>query len=223
MALRRHPLVTDEYYHVFNRGISYQPTYRNKKDYQQALFTLIYYRFAKPPVKLSRFKDLSFKEKHQILSNLELKNECLVNIVSFVFMPNHFHMLLKQNVDNGIRVYLSRFTNSYTRYFNTRYQRIGALFQGIFKSVYIETNEQLLHLSRYIHLNPVVLPVISVTDLDTYSWSSFPDYLKGKSNLVDLQTVLSQFRSVVEYKKFVYNQIEYAKKLEMIKHLAIDS
>ena len=83
-------------------------------------------------------------------------------------MPNHFHLLLKQTIDNGISHFLSKFTNSYTKYFNTKYNRVGPVFQGVFKSVHIESDEQLMHLSRYIHLNPVVSAVVEKQNLLSY-------------------------------------------------------
>src|SRR3989344_7368319 len=155
MSDRRTPLVKGEYYHIFNRGVARQPTFLNRNDYKRALLTLSYYRFSSPPVRLSRFKEFSQEERNRIALNMQKKKK-FAEIISFVFMPNHFHLLLKQTVNNGISHFLSKFTNSYTKYFNTKYNRVGPVFQGVFKSVHIESDEQLMHLSRYIHLNPVV-------------------------------------------------------------------
>lgn len=149
MPGRSTPLVVGEYYHIFNRGVARQPTFLNRNDYKRALLTLSYYRFTSPPVRLSRFKEFSQKEREKVTANMQ-KGERFVEIISFVFMPNHFHLLLKQTVNNGIPHFLSKFTNSYTKYFNTKYNRVGPVFQGVFKSVYIESDEQLIHLSRYI-------------------------------------------------------------------------
>lgn len=219
--VRRTPLVNGEFYHVFNRGVARAPTFLSRAEHKQAMLTLSYYRYAKPPVSLARFKELSQKERQEFLASLQ-KTEKLVEIVAFVLMPNHFHFLLKQNQDNGISKFASQFTNSYTRYFNTLNERVGPLFQGIFKSVHIETNEQLIHLSRYIHINPVVANVIRENDLFSYTWSSFPDYLNGESLLVSMGAVLEQFKNPQAYKEFVLNYIDYAKELEKIKHLVLE-
>lgn len=90
-------------------------------------------------------------------------------------MPNHFHLLLQQIRDGGITEFISKLTNSYTRYFNIRNKRIGPLFQGEFKAVHVETDEQLIHLSRYIHLNPIVSYITK--KLESYQWFSYLEYL----------------------------------------------
>lgn len=69
-------------------------------------------------------------------------------------MPNHFHLLIKQTEQNGISEFVGKFSNSYTKYYNTKHNRVGALLQGQLKAVLIESGEQLIHVSRYIHLNP---------------------------------------------------------------------
>lgn len=221
MAQRRIPLVTGEFYHVFNRGVARQPIFLSKYDYQQALLALSYYRFVKPPMRLSRFKSLSLIERDKLLKNLET-TEKLAEIISYVFMPNHFHFLLKQTADNGISTFLSNFSNSYTKYFNTKHNRPGPLLQGVFKAVHIESDEQLIHLSRYIHLNPVATAVIRESELFSYPWSSLPDFIKGESSLVFMEPVLAHFSSSEDYEKFVSDQIDYAKQLERIKHLLLE-
>lgn len=143
--------------------------------------------------------------------------DCQIHQVTIIF-----HLLLQQVMDGGIITFLSRFSNSYTKYQNTKTNRVGPLLSGVFKSVHIEDDEQLVHLSRYIHLNPVVSYVIKEEELLSYPWSSLPDYLKEDSSLVDLKPVLNLFKSAEDYKEFVVDQIDYGKKLEEIKHLTLE-
>lgn len=222
MAGRQNLLVSGEYYHVFNRGVAKQATFVNRSDYERAMLTLEYYRFTNPPIKLSKFKDLSTEDKSKIELELRHKDDRLVDILSFVIMPNHFHFLLKQNMDGGISKYVSQFTNSYTRYFNTKNNRVGPMFQGVFKSVQVESSEQLIHLSRYIHLNPYVSSLVTKSELAAYPWSSLPIYLGRPNNLIDFQPVMSQFTGNQKYQDFVFNHSDYARELEIVKHLAID-
>lgn len=222
MAGRSIPLATGEYYHVYNRGVARQPMFLSKRDYEQMLLTLSYYRFTQPQIKLSRFKELSKENQNSFLAELANKNEKLIELVSFVLMPNHFHLLLRQEIDNGISTFMSKATNSYTRYFNTKRERVGAVLQGVFKAVHVGSPEQFIHLSRYIHLNPLVSFVVREKDFLSYPWSSLPDFLRGESSLVDLEPVLSTFSSPKKYKEFILNQADYAKKLEAIKHLIIE-
>lgn len=221
MSDRRVPLVNGEFYHIYNRGVARQPTFLTQYDYEQALLALSYYRFVNPPIRLSRFKELPTEQRDYIFEKLQ-KTEKHIEIVSFVFMPNHFHFLLKQTTENGISIFLSKFTNSYTKYFNTKRNRVGPMLQGVFKSVHIESDEQLIHVSRYIHLNPVASVFIKETELLSYPWSSLPDYLKRKSSLVYMEPVLDHFPSSNEYKNFVLDRADYAKRLEQIKHLTLE-
>src|SRR3989344_7879200 len=116
------PLVNSEVYHVFNRGIDRRPTFITKAEYQRAIKSISFYRFAKPPLRLSKLLLLENKRQVEILESLE-KSEKLVEIISYCLMPNHFHFLLKQTQENGISKFLGNFQNSYTRYFNTRNKR----------------------------------------------------------------------------------------------------
>ena len=222
MAGREEPFETGGDYPIFNRGVARLPTFVTEHDYQQAMLGLNYYRFIKPPIKLSRFKRLNLQSKAELLDKLSGTGDKLVEIVSFVFMPNHFHFLLKQVADDGIAKYLSLFTNSYTRYFNTKHNRIGPLFQGVFKAVRIESNNQLLHLSRYIHLNPFVSNIVTKTDLSTYPWSSLPSFLSGTKDCVESKIVVSQYKDFSKYRDFVLNHADYARELEYIKHMTLD-
>lgn len=221
MAGRKIILATDYCYHIFNRGVARQPVFFTKRDYARFITTISYYRFLKPPLKLSRFLSLPQKKRLQVNEQIDSLS-ALVTILAFVCMPNHIHFLLKQTADKGITKFMSLVTNSYTRYINTKHQRVGDLFQGVFKAVRVETDEQLLHLSRYIHLNPVVSPVIKNSELFSFPWSSLPNYLKKTSSVVDPTLVMNQFKNVESYKSFLLDQIDYGKRLEEIKHLLHD-
>ena len=96
MASRITPIVTNEYYHIFNRGVARQHIFFLKHDYQQALLGIEYYRFSKPTIKLSRFKTLARNEKEKLMSSLNQDYPELAQIISYCFMPNHFHLLLRQ-------------------------------------------------------------------------------------------------------------------------------
>jgi len=220
---RKLVFVNDEIYHVFNRGVEKRPTFINKWELKRAILTLDYYRFAKLPIKLSKFLILPNSDQTKLLESIKKDCEKLVEIICFCLMPNHFHFLLKQKVDKGIPIFISNFTNSYTKYFNTRNERVGPLFQGIFKAVRIESEEQLIHVSRYIHLNPVSSFLIKPEDLENYEWSSYPEYLDLMNrSIVDKEIVVGLFSSLEKYKKFVLDQVDYARTLEKIKHMALE-
>ena len=178
----------------------------------------------KQKLRLSSYYDLSTKEREAFQISLTDKNkDKIVEILAYCLMPNHFHLILRQKQDNGISNFVANFSNSYTKYFNIKHKRPGSLFQGPFKAVHVETDEQLLHLSHYIHINPVSSGVIKPEKLEEYFWSSFPEYL-GKSQLAicDTNWLSGFFSTKKKYKQFVFDQIGYAQKLESIKHLALE-
>ena len=224
MPGRNIPLVTNQIYHVFNRGIASQPVFFGKVDYERARQTIFYYQNLKVPLRYSFFLRLPSNERDELLQNLRKKKEFIVEIVCFCFIPNHFHILVRQLQDDGISTFMSNFTNSYTRYLNTKSKRNGPLFQGKFKAVRIETDEQLIHVCRYIHLNPYTSYVVkTVEELINYPYSSFSEYLNSKEiEACNKDLVLTHFKDSDAYKKFVFDQADYQRQLDNIKHLTLE-
>ena len=211
-----------EYYHIFNRGVEKRPIFLNKYEFLRATDSLSFYRFGDLPFRYSKYLNLDKDKKAALLKDLD-ESKLQVEIIAFCLMGNHFHILLKQLKDNGIVKFMAKFTNSYTKYFNTKHQRVGPLFQGVFKAVWVSTDEQLLHLSRYIHLNPVLGFIIKPEELRGYLWSSYPEYLgQVDSHLVNKSEVLCFFKNSAEYEKFVLDQADYLLKFNKIDYLMID-
>jgi len=136
-------------------------------------------------------------------------------------MPNHFHLLLFQISKYAIPKLLQQITNAYTQYFNQKYKRVGSLFQGPYKAVRIEKDEVLLHINRYIHLNPISAELTS--NLNQYPWSSYRQYIgSNKSKICDTSFVFGNFSSVIKYQEFILDQVDYATSLEQIKHFTLE-
>lgn len=212
MPLRIIPLVNGQYYHIFNRSINKEPIFTRLKDCQRAIFTMNYYRFKDSPLKLAYFLALGFDVRNDIMVSLIKTSKTLVDIICYCLMPNHFHILLKQNEENGI-----------SRFFNTKHSRQGHLFQGQFKAVRIEDEEQLIHVSRYIHLNPYSSFVVkTITNLKEYRHSSLKEYLDSAVGICKKEIVTSLFSKKFTYEKFVFDSADYQRKLNTIKHLAIE-
>lgn len=191
------PFATGSYYHIYNRGVEKRNIFIGRRDYQQFLLTMDFYRKNPLPAKLSDFKRGIEKIK-KVENQIEL-----VQIFSYCLMPNHFHFLIKQNIERGITHFLRKFANSYTRYFNTKYDRIGPLFQGTFKAKLIETDAYLLQVSKYIHRNPLKLK----RNLHSYSYSSYGYYLsQDKHPFCNTEFILSYFSANnpnLSYQSFV--------------------
>lgn len=213
MPIRILPLVNNYFYHILNRGIEKRNIFLDDRDYKRFLKILKYYQYAEAKRSFSK------------LTNEDLKNaqrgEKIVEIISYCLMPNHFHLLIKQVKDKGISDFIRKISNGYTRYFNTKYRRIGPLFQGPYKAVMVESDEQLTHLSRYIHLNPKVS--FLVKDLNSYPWSSYTDYIGLENNdLVNKEEILGFFKDQKSYENFVLEQADYGIMLQMLKHQLLD-
>ncbi len=179
------------YYHVYNRGTRKEPIFLHPRDY---------IRF------LKRVRE--YKEKFSI------------TILAYCLMPNHYHFLLRQDSDISLTTFMLRLGTSYAKYFNIKYDQVGSLFQDRFKAKLVAVEEYLLHLSRYIHRNPLdILLATPGVELAEYRWSSYPIYLNNwKDDIVDSSNILSYFAQqnpTDDYKGFVeyereseYNQLQ---------------
>nr|MBI5455545.1 transposase [Candidatus Levybacteria bacterium] len=212
--LRKDILITGNFYHIFNRGVNKNDIFFSEKNYKRFITTAIHYKNF-----LHKFTASSVSDTVSVRLNKMEKPK--VQILAYCLMPNHFHFLIKQLEDGGITWFMQHLINSYVHYLNVKYKRVGPLFQGPFKNILIDSDEQLLHLSRYIHLNPLVSDL--TTDLKKYTWSSYPSYVSGyNDDLSETKFVLENFKSRRDYENFVLDQADYAKSLEYIKHYLLD-
>lgn len=214
MAHRKVILATGEIYHIFNHSVYSIPIFKGQRECNLFIEAMKFYLQPKPPTKFSIFRISR--------NSFPLKlNEKLVTIINYCLMPNHFHFTLRQERDRGIRQYIQRLLTSFAHYFNIKYKKRGPVFEGNFKAVRVENDEQLLHLSRYIHLNPVTAYLVE--KLEDYPYSSYLNYLgKRNSEIIDPSLVLRQFSSPKKYEEFVMVQKDHQRNLNEIKHLIIE-
>ncbi len=224
MPYRKAVLVPGEMYHVFNRSIARVPMFPTASYFLRFLDLIGYYRFANTPTSFSFFKKLANEERVRILEKLQEENDQQVELLAFCLMDNHYHFLLKQISERGIARFISNIQNGYAKYLNVRTKRSGPLFQPMFKAVHIDTDEQLIHVSRYIHLNPATSYLVEAKDLDSYPWSSLRKYLNPKSSeypFIDRSSIFTCIGNM-KYREFVYDQVDYQRKLAEIKHLLLE-
>ena len=223
MPRRLRPLVTNQVYHVFNRSIAKETIFNQKRDYQRIIDLINFYRFENPPLRYSYYNRLEIDKKGGFLKSLYTKKK-LILILAFCIMPNHLHFLLKQKVENGISDFMRHMQNSYAKYFNTKYVRTGSLFQPAFKGVRVENDNQLMHVARYIHLNPATSYLVrSGQNLEDYLWSSFGTYLrKDGYSFVHTKLVYRFSKSRKSLRSFTLDQADYQKKLDRIKHIMLE-
>ena len=169
---KRPQFATGEIYHIFNRGVEKRHIFSNQSDYFRFIHDMFEFNDENPAINLGYYFDSYGKRPFagnlakSDFAKLQMPRKMLVEIFCFCLMPNHYHFIIRQLADNGITEFMRKIGTGYTNYFNTKYQRVGPLFQGKFKAVHIFNQAHLLYLPHYIHLNP----------LDT----SFPEWREKK-------------------------------------------
>ena len=183
--------VDDSYYHIYNRGVEKRIIFQDEQDYKVFLSYLKEYL---SPVKnhndlitIVTLQGQSFKAVKRQPKNYHLK----VNLLAYCLMPNHYHLLIHQKDKQLIEKFMRSLSTRYSQYFNKKYKRVGPLFQGRYKAVLVKNEEYLLHLSRYIHLNPS-----EHTDDIIEAFSSYGEYLgKRKTSWISTQLILGLFEN----------------------------
>ena len=205
--MREVKIAPNEYYHILNRGVAKRKIFLDKRDRVRFLFLILHFqspvtfknigRHTKNFVKHSVF-NIDKEQKEEIIENR------FVELTTFCLMPNHFHLIVKENGDSGIACYMQRVLNSYTKYFNTKYKKSGHLFQGPYKAVHVVKNFQLLHLSAYIHKNPQEMPGWE-GKAEKYPWSSCQDFgIKNRwDRLIVPEIIMEQFDAKNSYQNFL--------------------
>ena len=188
MAYQKPTFVTDEIYHIYNRGVEKRKIFPETHDYSRMVRNL--YKLNDKNAALHP----RYQPKRNSARRKNLPREPLVEILAFVLMPNHYHLALRQTTENGVVKFMQKLDVGYAMYFNKKNERVGPLFQGRFRATHIDTDEYLRNLLGYIHTNPVDLAenfqdrISEKMDfLEKYRWSSFLDYV-GIENFPTITT-----------------------------------
>ena len=210
----------DVFYHAYNRGYNKQAIFRDDHDYKTFLYLIR--KYLEPGFKERRYTPKGeeyFVEPNHVYNEVELIACCL--------MTNHFHLLLFQKTLKGMTKLMSRLQTNYATYFNQKYQTQGSPFQDTYKAVAVKTEEHLVHLSRYIHLNPS--EIIGAQPLESYPHSSYSFYVNPNSRSVWLkpEKILNLFTTPGGYQSFVEDYLkaqpeERIKQLEGLKDLTTE-
>ncbi len=203
----------NEIYHIYNRGVGKIAIFKDDEDFKVFLFRLKENLFPELINKNGAPKS-SYRRKILPPNSFDLISYCL--------MPNHFHLLIKQNSNIPISTLISKLCTGFSKYFNKKHNRVGSLFQDKFKSVRIQKNEQLLWTSFYIHNNPKKAGM--VTNLSDYIWSSYPDYAGLRNGtLCKKDIILEQFNyPYLKYFNNIKNPKEIENKMTIGENLCID-
>lgn len=189
------------YYHVYARGVNKENIFVDDQD--KNYFISLIDRYLSPKQR---------ENYGRLYPNYTNKIELLV----YCLMDNHFHMLLYQEEIGYISKFMSSLMTSYSRYFNLRHKRTGALFETRFRASRITDHGYLLHISRYIHLNPLAW--------QTYEYSSIRNYLYGeKSEWLTVNKIQELFSNTKEYMEFLSDYEDHKRQLEILKSELADT
>ena len=212
-------LITGEVYHIYNRGVEKRDIFMDDRDYIRFIHDLYEFNNTAAAKQYSRTSGHHVGSSTSNMMGLPGggERERFVDILCWCLMPNHFHLMVRQRLENGISQFMQKIGTGYTHAFNARYNRSGVLFQGKFKWKHVSNNAQFLHLPFYIHANPIDLIEYGWRDtgvadlkgimrfLESYRWSSFRDYIgvKNFSSLLDDQKIIWGGKTSPEYRTSV--------------------
>lgn len=184
--MRSHIFSIGEYYHLYNRGTDKRVIFNDNQDFCR-FQTLLYLCNSNESVHIINMSNDTIKDHYQFV-----KEDALVAIGAYVLMSNHFHILVKECSVGGVSKFMQKLLTAYTMYFNKKYERSGALFQGKFKSTHANDDSYLKYLYAYIHMNPckalspnwkTALPQTDklIGYLNEYKYSSMIDFITPNS------------------------------------------
>jgi len=213
----------DEFYHLYNRGTEKRIIFSAKADYERFI-ALLYLCNDTQNVHLNDRPSSNLAER-LLLERVSP----LLNIGAYCLMPNHFHLIVQERGDNGISRFMQKIITGYTMYFNKRYERTGALFQGKFKATHANQDEYLKYLISYIHLNPIKIidsqwKEKGIKDkkraenfLDQYLYSSYLDYCgktRPERKVINKDVLPRYFSSVNNFKTTTRDWLTSTPKVE---------
>ncbi len=192
----------DSYYHVYSRGVAKQPIFIDDKDY--AYFMALLERYLGGEEAASAYGVYpNYREK--------------IELLAYCLLQNHFHLLFYQVESGTMSILMKSLLGSYTRYFNKRWKRSGPLFESRYKASLVQDETYLLHISRYIHMNPRYYQRYPYSSYMHYIGATAADWLQA-SRIVDIFT-----DNRINYPQFCKEYETNKKLLEDIKNQLADT
>ncbi|MBD3379162.1 MAG: hypothetical protein GF408_01725 [Candidatus Omnitrophica bacterium] len=223
MPYRKDALGNNEIYHVYSRSIAQFQIFNSSNDFKRMILSLHFFKHTDPGIKFWQYyESLKFHKINTYNHDMFNGKEPLVDLIAFCMMPTHIHLILRQVTDKGISRYMYMLLKSYTQYFNFRHSRKGPLWESRFRNVHVKTDEQFLHLTRYIHLNPCTSELVK--NPEDWNYSSYKEYTSPRSSE---NNGICEFNGLLDmcpkkYRTFTNDRKDYQRKLHLIKHLCLE-
>ena len=203
MTMRNIMIAPGEYYHVCNRGVNKQVIFHNSDDYFRFLFLILYFQ---SPITFEQTGRVvkEFVGSPALDISVEIIKKRTVELTAFCIMANHFHLIIREVEEDGIVSYMQRVLTAYSKYYNTKYEKSGHVFQGPYRAVHVIDDRQMLHTSAYIHRNPREMKEWTNRE-EKYQWSSYQDHVGENrwGGLLIPDVISGQFRNKKDYRHFV--------------------
>jgi putative transposase len=214
-GMRNPGLAVGEVYHVYTKSIAKFKIFNTANDFERMRLLICLCRSDGVRQRLSWLIKTGSHRLSQAIEE-ERGGNRHVQLVAYCIMQTHLHLLVRQIAPDGISRYMSRMLNAYTRFFNTKYNRKGPLWESRFQGRLIETTDDMLHMTRYIHLNPATAKLVQ--EPSDWKYSSYGEYV----GTVSESEKLCEFRDLVDlspaqYEKFVKDRIDYQRTLARLK------
>lgn len=221
---RKTPFIPGEYYHIYNRGIDKRVIFKSVYDYQRFMM-LLYVANNQDSLRLDDLLNQNKNNKtYQEIFSIK-RGKPLVSIGAWCLMPNHFHILLREQVAGGISKFMKKIGTAYSMYFNIKHQRTGSLFGGPFKSKHIAKDLYLKHLFGYISLNPLDIQfpewegLVDKQNLKAwkeflkkYLYSSFQDYIgihRSEVAILNRKAFPNYFLTNKDFEDFIESYLSF--------------
>lgn len=220
MPTRKEKFVAGDLFHIFNKSIASFGIFKDRRNPDRFIRLLDYYNKSQPVRSYSQAIEEEEIGNGPLPNLLFSKDDAVVKFISYIFMPDHYHLVLKILKENYLPKFLGDVQNSFSRHFNIRFKRKGPLWQHRFKAVKVKTNQRLLHLTRYVHLNSTTAGLVE--NPEDWEFSSYRDIIDAEKNFFKDHLTEISIRRPDEYKKFVDNNKDYQKRLKLIKKLILE-
>lgn len=225
-----------EYYHIYSRGVDKRKIFLNKRDYDRFVKLLYLANSDESFV----FSEVFGKKGQKGLDEVK-KGKEIVSIGAWCLMPNHFHILIKENHEvgpcassknerSGISLFMQKLLTGYSMYFNTKCHRKGTLFEGKFRARHLDYDQDLKYQFTYTHLNPIGIIDSGWKEkyiedkkkakdfLDSYEYSSYLDYSgvdRPEGKILNRSAFPEYFETVVDFQEMVDEWINFEEDLEV--------
>lgn len=216
--MKRPIFIENEIYHIYNRGVDKRDIFMEDGDFVRFIHSLFYFNDQNSILNFGRDLTMNDIESHSLKKGRKL----LVEILAFALMPNHYHLIIRQRVNDGVVKFMQKLGIAYAKFFNEKYKRSGHLFEGRFKAELIKRDAHFLYLPYYIHLNPLDIAFPgwkkkgikdykkAIEFLENYRWSSYLDYIgkKNFSSVTQREFLLESFGGRGAHRREINNWIK---------------